>query len=137
MRYIHTVSDRYFPNKSTVAMALEHKIRRLAALLPEQDRCELYEAFSSAHPEFVETKFKLNIKTLTIFQQDVELLFPRPLPMVKFGHILCDYEEWLRRKYSFPGFVEVEQGDDEGYDGAFPLPPSLIVSISPSRFQRL
>ncbi len=29
------------------------------------------------------------------------------------------------------------QDDDEGYDGVFPLEPSIIVSTSPSRFQRL
>jgi len=29
------------------------------------------------------------------------------------------------------------QDDDEGYDGAFPLRPSLVVSTSPGKFQRL
>jgi len=29
------------------------------------------------------------------------------------------------------------QDDDEGYDGDFPLPPSLVVSTSPGKFQRL
>ncbi len=29
------------------------------------------------------------------------------------------------------------QDDDEGYDGVFPLEPSIIVSTSPGKFQRL
>ncbi len=92
-------------------MELELRLRLEVSRLSEGQRCALYEIFTSAHSEFVETKFAFDDKFLTAHQNGSELAFPRPLPLVKFGHISCGYEEWLQRKYAFPGFVEVEAGD--------------------------
>lgn len=45
--------------------------------------------------------------------------FPRPLPLIKHAHVSCGYKEWLKRKYSLPGFVEVEPGDTVVDCGAY------------------
>jgi FkbM family methyltransferase len=85
----------------------------------------LYEIFTAAHPDLVETTFVFDGNHLIARQAGREIVFPRPLPMVKFGHISCGYEEWLARKYTLPGFVWVEDGDvvvDCGaYVGGFSL----------------
>jgi FkbM family methyltransferase len=117
--------EHYFPNVPPSSLALEHRLRAVAHTLPEYLRCQLYEILSEAHNRFTPTKFDLHREVLTARQCGREIHFPRPLPMVKFSHLLCNYETWLEHKYSLPDFLGVDPGDvviDCGaYVGGFSL----------------
>jgi FkbM family methyltransferase len=121
----------YFPNRSPKTIALEQKFRSAVAQAPEEVRYSLYEAFTSAHPELVETIFAIDSEFVIAQQEGRAIYFPRPLPLIKFSHLSCGYEEWLKRKYSMPGFVEVEPGDvviDCGsYVGGFSLSAARVA----------
>lgn len=56
---------------------------------------------------------------IVVAQEGQQIFFPNPLPTIKLEHTVCGYVEWLRRKYSLPGFVEVEAGDCVIDCGAF------------------
>lgn len=124
-------SEHYFPNVPPDSLAIEGRLRSQAAALPEETRCRLYEILSDAHQAFVPTKFELQDRFLVAHQEEQEIAFPRPLPMVKHSHIVCGYEQWLEHKYSLPGFLGVEPGDivvDCGaYVGGFSLSAAKIA----------
>jgi FkbM family methyltransferase len=115
----------YFPNKGPETMGFEERFRRHIAPLPEASRLALYEMVTAIHPDLVETRFQVEPLVVLAHQQGRDIAFPRPLPLIKHAHISCGYEEWLARKYSLPGFVDVEPGDivfDCGaYVGGFAL----------------
>jgi FkbM family methyltransferase len=106
-------------------MAFEAYFRKHVALSPEVSRLALYEIVTALHPELVKTNFKIDGDKVFVQQCNAIIAFPRPLPLIKYAHIACGYIEWLSRKYSFPGFVEVDLGDvviDCGsYVGGFSL----------------
>ncbi|MGE0532796.1 MAG: FkbM family methyltransferase [Hyphomonadaceae bacterium] len=123
--------EHYFPNVPAESLAIEGRLRKEAVSLPEETRCHLYEILSEAHEAFVSTRFELQDRFLIAYQRGQQIAFPRPLPMVKHSHILCDYEEWLEHKYALPEFVGVEAGDvviDCGaYVGGFSLSAAKIA----------
>lgn len=125
------MSEHYFPNVPHETLALEGRFRSLAATFPEETRSRLYEILSEAHPDFIASRLELTDQFLVARQQGQLIAFPRPLPMVKFSHILCGYREWLERKYALPGFVCVEADDvvvDCGaYVGGFSLSAARIA----------
>jgi FkbM family methyltransferase len=125
------MSDYFFPNQSPEALRLEAIMRAEAAKLPEDARLTLYGTLSSSDPGFAATTFVLDAVTTCARQRGGEIAFPRPVPLVKLSHILFGYEEWLRRKYCLPGFVEVEPGDvvvDCGaYVGGFSLSAARVA----------
>jgi len=106
-------------------MAFEARFRQHVAPLPEPSRLALYEMLTSLHPDLVETRFQVEDEYVLAHQCGRSIAFPQPLPLIKYAHLSCGYEEWLAHKYALPGFVEVEQGDlvvDCGaYVGGFSL----------------
>lgn len=122
----------YFPNVPGQSMQIEMRLRTIARDLPEPLRCQLYEILSEAHDQFQRTAFALEDTALVADQLGRRIGFPRPLPMVKFSHILCGYEQWLERKYCLPDFLGVEPGDvvvDCGaYVGGFSLSAIKLAS---------
>src|SRR4051812_19249551 len=111
MKEIEAVAELYFPNQPEAVLREERGIRAIAAELPEPERMELYSAFSASAPTLAETRFRLEENVALIDQFGREIAFPRPVPLVKLALIVFGYVEWLRRKYSLPGFVEVQAGD--------------------------
>ncbi len=115
----------FFPNVPLSSLQIEGQLRALAQGLDEASRNTVYEVLSKAHEHFRPTEFELRKDTLVAKQLSEEIVFPRPLPMVKFSHILSGYRTWLEHKYALPGFVSVEQDDivvDCGaYVGGFSL----------------
>lgn len=107
-------------------------MRAAVALLPELYRLDLYSIFSETMPSFTPTSLGASENMIVAKQLDREIYFPRPLPMVKYSHIIYGYEELLHRKYTLPGFVQVEPGDiviDCGaYVGGFSLSAAKIAS---------
>jgi FkbM family methyltransferase len=115
----------YFPNQPPVVMHYEEQIvRPQAAALTQQERCDLYGAFSRTAPTLAPSSFEIG-RQVVVRQRGREIAFPNPVPLIKFSHIAFDYENWLERKYALPGFVTVEAGDvvvDCGaYVGGFSL----------------
>jgi FkbM family methyltransferase len=100
-------------------MAFEERFRRHIAPLPEDSRLVLYELITALHPDLVETRFEIEPECVVAHQRSRGIAFPRPLPLIKHAHISCGYVEWLARKYSLPGFVEVEPGDTVFDCGAY------------------
>ncbi len=105
------MTNNFFPNKSPETMAFEDIFRRHIAPLGEESRLALYELLTSVHPEMVPTMFEIAGEQVLAHQREGIIAFPRPLPLIKYAHISCGYEEWLEHKYALPGFVEVEPGD--------------------------
>ena len=121
----------YFPNVSGRTLELELRLRALAYDLPEETRCRLYALLSEAHSPLRPTSFALENDVVLVHQEQREIAFPRPLPMVKFSHIIFGYEQWLERKYTLPGFVAIDAGDtvvDCGaYVGGFSLSAAKVA----------
>jgi FkbM family methyltransferase len=90
---------------------MEQRFRVEVAKLPEPSRLILYEILSCCVPTFTPTTFSVADRMVLATQNDREIAFPTPVPMVKLSHVVFGYEEWLQRKYCLPGFVEVERGD--------------------------
>lgn len=126
------MDTQFFPNLSSEAMNFEHRFRGLISPLAEEARLSLYEMVTDVHPELVATTFELEEDFVVARQLDSEVVFPRPLPLIKHAHLSCGYETWLARKYALPGFVEVEANDvviDCGaYVGGFTLSASRLAS---------
>jgi len=120
--------DFYFPAAPADSMALEWRFREIVKHLSETERCKLYEILAAMHSYFHRVDFTLEETVLLAHQEGQTIAFPRPLPIVKFSHLLCGYEHWLERKYSLPGFLTVEDNDvviDCGaYVGGFSLSAS-------------
>jgi FkbM family methyltransferase len=91
-----------------------------------------YEKFSVWSPTFTPTKFRIDDGMVIAYQNAREIAFPSPIPLVKLSHVVFGYEEWLRRKYCLPGFVEVEPGDvvvDCGaYVGGFSIAAAAMAA---------
>lgn len=119
------MADLFFPNQSTRLLEQERRCRKIAELLHEPERYELYSILSSCVESFTATDFLIESDMVVASQRGLEIAFPRPVPMVKLAILAFGYEEWLARKYTLPGFVEVEAGDvvvDCGaYVGGFSL----------------
>jgi FkbM family methyltransferase len=119
------MSAHFFPNRPPDIMAFESRFRQHVAPLPEASRLALYEMLSGLHPNLVETRFETEDDYVLAHQVESVIAFPKPLPLIKYAHLSCGYEEWLEHKYALPGFVEVETGDvvvDCGaYVGGFSL----------------
>jgi FkbM family methyltransferase len=132
MKGIEAVAELYFPNQPDSLLREERRIRAIAAELPEPERMELYSALSACVPSLVETRFRLEEDAALVDQLGKEIAFPRPVPLVKLALIVFGYVEWLRRKYSLPGFVEVQPGDivvDCGaYVGGFSLSAARVAA---------
>lgn len=126
------MTEPFFPNQTAESLAQEARLRKVAESLPEPERLELYSLFSACVPSFVETSFKIEEGAVVASQAGLDLAFPRPVPMVKLAILSFGYEEWLRRKYCLPGFVEVEPGDvvvDCGtYVGGFAISAARVAS---------
>jgi FkbM family methyltransferase len=122
----------FFPNQPPYVMRLEARLRAEAEKLAQTSRFALYKALSHDYPTLAPTIFSVENGVVIAHQRGIEIAFPDPLPLIKFSHIVCGYEEWLRRKYCLPGFVEVEPGDvvvDCGaYVGGFALSAARIAA---------
>jgi FkbM family methyltransferase len=125
-------TEPFFPNQSAAVQSMEFRFRTEAAKLPQTSRLALYEIFSSCLPSFTPTVFRVTDGVVIARQNGREIAFPDPLPLVKFGHIIFGYEEWLQRKYCLPGFVEVAPGDvvvDCGaYVGGFSISAAMVAA---------
>lgn len=121
----------YFPPVPRESLELEARVRAVSANLQEKERSASYEDLSRTHEHFCPTRFDFVDGSVVARQSADEIWFPRPLPLVKFSHILCGYETWLEHKYSLPGFVAVEPNDvviDCGaYVGGFSLSASRLA----------
>lgn len=118
----------YFPNRPPELLMVEAQIRQEVSKLPEAARHEVYTAFTTQHNGFVTSTITTDGQHVLVEQLGRTIAFPSPLPLVKYSHIACGYEEWLEHKYSLPGFVEVEAGDVVvdcgGFVGGFSLSAS-------------
>jgi FkbM family methyltransferase len=110
---------QYFPNQPKEILTRLRSIRTTAMSLDPAQRLELFQNISHLGRDLVATEFKTEDGKTLVLQEDERMAFPHPLPPIKFEHILCGYQDWLSRKYSLPGFVEVEAGDIVVDCGAF------------------
>lgn len=55
--------------------------------------------------------FDIGRDQISVTQDGTTIVFPAPIPDVKFYLLVSGYVRWLQRKYSIPGFCEVEPGD--------------------------
>lgn len=113
------VDSPYFPNRSKETLMRLRSIRKIAMAVPPAQRLELFQSLSHLGKDLVPTEFSIENGRTHIVQAGDHIAFPHPIPPIKFEHLLCGYEEWLARKYSLPGFVEVERGDVVVDCGAF------------------
>lgn len=118
-------TEPYFPNRRSNEMSFLRQCNIFSKELCETKRYEFYELISTELSGFVKSEFFSADELVKVIQLDREIYFPTPLPLIKYSHLMCGYEEWLERKYSLPGFVEVEENDIVvdcgGYVGGFSL----------------
>jgi FkbM family methyltransferase len=89
---------------------LESEYQKVASL-PYAQRLGHFADLTKNHDELVTTTFEEQDGFTVATQNGATLHFPSPLPRRKYEHISVGYVEWLERKYSLPGFVEVEAND--------------------------
>ncbi len=91
----------------------------------ERRMLELTSHLSSRKLAFTTFTYELTEREAIIHQAGSQLVFPRPIPRVKFTLLVSGYRRWLERKYTLPGFCEVEAGervvDCGAYIGGFGL----------------
>lgn len=125
------MTELFFPNQPPELMAQEARLRQVAEPLPEPERLDLYSNLSASAPSFAPTAFRMEEDVVIARQLGADIAFPRPVPLVKLAIVTFGYEEWLRRKYCLPGFVEVRSGDvvvDCGaYVGGFTLSAAKVA----------
>ncbi len=121
-----------FPYATSGVFLFEKCMRRFVRHTDESTQTGIYSRFSKWFRRLADTDFEFQDQLLLVSQKGTQLAFPRPLPTVNFQHICFGYEDWLRRKYSMPGFVEVLDGDVVidcgGYVGGFALSASRLAS---------
>jgi FkbM family methyltransferase len=126
------MSEPFFPNQTGLLLQQEAQFRAIAATLPEPERLALYSVLSTCVDTFASTTYRIDGDMVTACQDGREVSFPKPIPMVKLALITFGYEQWLKRKYSLPGFVEVRAGDvviDCGaYVGGFSLSAAKVAA---------
>lgn len=105
------MTDYFFPYQTPDVMQLEERLRHVTFSLDEQNRLEIFEIVSHLGSTFVPTIFSTENDLVIAHQYDRQIFFPSPTPVKILSHALSGYEEWLRRKYCLPGFVEVEPDD--------------------------
>ncbi|NOD47540.1 MULTISPECIES: FkbM family methyltransferase [unclassified Ruegeria] len=104
-------SDSYFPLGSDIMRRTGNRLRKHLASLGETDLLRAFEEIYSLNEGYINTQFRIRPFVIEAHQENRVLSFPRPLPLICLEHISFGYVEWLRRKYTLPGFVEVEKGD--------------------------
>lgn len=126
------MTELFFPNQPDCVLKQEARFRAIAAKLPESDRLAMYSALSICTPSLSDTEFRVEGDVVVATQDGAEIVFPKPVPLVKLALISFGYEQWLQRKYELPGFVKVERGDvvvDCGaYVGGFSLSAAKLAS---------
>ncbi len=113
------MSNSYFPMGTKHSRRFENSLRKRCADLPPRRIQQIYTAFTAVMPSLVATRFRQDSDAVIVKQLGQQITFPTPLPMIKYSHVSFGYKELLKRKYSLPGFVEVEQGDVVVDCGAF------------------
>ena len=126
------MTELFFPNQPDRVLKQEARFRAIAAKLPEPDRLAIYSVLSICTPSLADTEFRIEEDVVIATQDGGEIVFPKPVPLVKLALISFGYEQWLQRKYQLPGFVEVEHADvvvDCGaYVGGFSLSAARVAS---------
>lgn len=112
-------SHPYFPPRNASLLTVEEQFRAHVSQLGEAARHRAYTVFTHQHEGFVTTTFRSDGDHVVAAQDGREIAYPAPLPVIKYSHISCGYEQWLENKYSLPDFVGVEAGDIVVDCGAF------------------
>jgi FkbM family methyltransferase len=109
-RFGPTEPRAYFPPNISAELDL---IRRglSKAAGNEMRMLEFASGLSSSQPHFTPFDYEPDGSIVRIRQQEQTLTFPRPIPRVKYTLLVSGYLRWLERKYTLPGFCEVETGD--------------------------
>ena len=111
--------DRYFLPLSKTELQTDVAIRRAVNSLPKAEQFELYANVTKLNPN----RQPINVNQIddkwSITAGDSTFTFPFGIPSVKLLMCSFGYDDWLYRKYTFPGFVE-PNGNDTVLDcGAF------------------
>ncbi len=122
----------HFPTVPPESLLLERDFRSSIAALAEEARLAAYSVLTRAHSAYAPTTFQLHDDIVVAHQRGAALAFPRPLPIITHAHVAFGYVDWKFRKYTLPGFVDVNPGDvvlDCGaYVGGFALGAQATAS---------
>ena len=113
------MSKSYFPLGTRHARRFENSIRKRCVKKPAASIQKIYSLFTTLMPSLVKTRFIEKSDAVIVVQNGQWITFPKPLPLIKYSHVSFGYKELLKRKYTLPGFVEVEHGDVVVDCGAF------------------
>ena len=124
-------SNRYFPSKSRQVTRFLKESLDSVLTLSESQKEDFFSFLSKEFDQLENTEIISEGDFVKIEQNSSLVYFSKPMPDIIYIHILCGYEEWLKRKYSLPGFVEVEEGDVVidcgGYVGGFSISAQKIA----------
>ncbi|MES9901303.1 MAG: FkbM family methyltransferase [Sedimenticola sp.] len=111
--------NRYFPYISERDLAVDRQVRALLSRMPITLATRLYSIYALVHPHRSYVRYECGNEYTIAHLRDEVVYFPSPIPVMKLLHTSCHYKKWLGRKYSYPGFVEVEPNDVVVDCGAF------------------
>jgi FkbM family methyltransferase len=114
-----SLNDNYFLPISKTELKHDIAIRRGLANLPINDQFQLYSHLT----QLISNRRSLSIKQKNegweVTTNGKCFNFPTGIPSVKLLMCSFDYANWLQRKYTLPGFVELNGGDTVLDCGAF------------------
>lgn len=113
------MTNRYFPLISANELKLDRYLRLMLLKLPYRLALSSYSVYTLFHLKRQFVRFRLIGNITCVMTKSSRLFFPAPMPQMKWLHVSLDYKRWLCRKYTLPGFVEVEKGDVVIDCGAF------------------
>lgn len=111
--------EGYFPVLPGRALKLEALVRRACRRLPDPLVAAIYSQGLTRINWYTRTRIKFNKTWTEVSQGGRNILFPKPLPRIKYQHISSGYVRHLHNKYTLPGFVEIREGDTVIDCGAF------------------
>ncbi len=126
------MSQNYFPYLSSNSLRFDRRLRQKLEHLPNHISYKIFSIYTFFSKEHLFTKYSTKNKNYIVAKNQAnQIFFPNPMPIIKLSHTSCNYEKWLERKYTLPGFIEVEKNDiviDCGaYVGGFSLHAAKIA----------
>jgi FkbM family methyltransferase len=112
-------SDRYFPYFDIEDLKEDIAFRKQLSLLTLNDALSAYSASTLFNSRRLFVQFIAHVTFWEAKTRKSSVYFPAQIPSVKWLHASLDYPNWLKHKYTLPGWLDLVPGDVVFDCGAF------------------
>ena len=105
------LSSRYFPYITYAELLKDKALRAALEKLQLPTALKIYSIWTFIKKNRMYVRFKTENNMYKAVTNKESIYFPGSIPSVKWLHASLHYSKWLKRKYTLPGFVEIEDND--------------------------